>query len=420
MRRLPLVLCIVAVPIAGAAFLLFSGASASAPQTPAAPPAPAVTVAPVEARRLAEHSEFTGRIEAIDDVEIRPRVSGYLDAVHFAAGQLVHKGDVLFTIDPRWNKAALESAEAHVQDMRVRLENAEREAKRASELLKSKAVSAEEAESRSARLAEARAAAQAADAADDTAKLDLEYTTVRAPVDGRIGRALVTPGNFVSGVPAAGTVLTTIVSIDPMYVYADVDEVSLLELKRLMTEHALPVDDHGRVLIEVGLSDEKGYPHAGAIESLDNRLDEGTGSIVLRAIVPNPDQKLVPGLFARVRLPSSAEKPTPLVPERAVGTDQSQKFVLVLGADDVVQYRAVELGPEIDGQLRIVRAGLEPGEKIVVNGLQRVRPGVKVSPHGEEPSANAKPDATGVHREASGSESSAKHGESTTDAKNPR
>ena len=428
MRRLPLVLCILALPAAGLAFLLFSGASTSAPQAPAAPPAPAVTVAPVEEMRIAEHSEFTGRIEAIDDVEIRPRVSGYLDAVQFSAGQIVHKNDVLFTIDPRWNKAALESAQAHVQDMRVRLENAEREAKRAGELLKSKAVSAEEAESRTARLAEARAAAQAADAAYDTAKLDLEYTTVRAPIDGRIGRALVTPGNFVSGVPAAGTVLTTIVSIDPMYVYADVDEESLLALKRLMAENALPVDDQGRVRVEVGLSDETGFPHAGAIESLDNRLDAGTGSIVLRAIVPNADQKLVPGLFARVCVPSSTEKMTPLVPERAIGTDQSQKFVLVLGADDVAQYRAVELGPEIDGQRRIVRAGLRAGEKIVINGLQRVRPGMKVAPHAEEQrsSANGGSGASSSAEGGSGTGSSAKESsrakpeENNTDASSPR
>jgi RND family efflux transporter MFP subunit len=163
-----------------------------------------------------------------------------------------------------------------------------------------------------------------------------------------------------------------------VYVYADVDEGSLLVLERLMREHALPLDDQGRVVVEVGLSDEEGYPHAGAIESLGNRLDTGTGTIFLRAIVPNADQTLVPGLFARVRVPSSSIKKTPLVPEQAVGTDQSQKFVLVLGSDSTVQYRAVKLGPAIDG-LRMVREGVHAGEEIVVNGLQRVRPGAKVT-----------------------------------------
>jgi RND family efflux transporter MFP subunit len=188
----------------------------------------------------------------------------------------------------------------------------------------------------------------------------------------------VTPGNFVSGVPAANTVLTTIVSVDPVYVYADVDESSMLLLKRLMRDDALPLDEQGRVQVEVGLSDEEGYPHAGAIESLGNRIDAGTGTIPLRAIVPNADGTLVPGLFARVRVPSSSVRKTPLVPEQAVGTDQSQKFVLVLGPDSTVQYRAVKLGPAIDG-LRMVRDGLRAGEEIVVNGLQRVRPGAKVA-----------------------------------------
>jgi multidrug efflux system membrane fusion protein len=410
MKRLPIVLSVVVLLAAGVCFALFSGAS-SAKTAPAAPPPPAVTVAPVEERELAEHSDFTGRVEAIDDVELRARVSGHLQEVFFTAGQIVHKGDLLFRIDPRWHQAALASAEAQVAETRVRLDNAEREAKRAGELLKSKAISAEESDSRNARLAEARAASQAAEAARDTAKLDLEFTDVRAPVDGRIGRALVTPGNFVSGIPAANTVLTTIVSIDPVYVYADVDEISLLNLKRLMASNALPLDEHGRVKVEVGLSDEAGFPHEGAIESLGNRLDEGTGSILLRAVVPNPDQKLVPGLFARIRVPSSVHKPTPLVPERAIGTDQSQKFVLVLGPDDTVQYRAVKLGPAIEGR-RVVREGLQGGEEIVVNGLQRVRPGSKVSPHRE-----AKPSANG---EANSSASDAETKVSSSSSSSPR
>lgn len=357
-----------------------SGASAA----PASPPAPAVTVARVEERDLSEYSEFTGRVAAIDDVELRARVSGHLDRVHFQAGEIVHKGDVLFTIDPRWHEAAASAARAALAQASVHLENAERESKRARELLKSQAISAEEAESRNARLADASARKMAAEAALRAAELDLEFTQVRAPIDGRVGRALVTRGNFVSGIPAANTVLTTIVSVDPVYVQADVDEASLLTLRGLMNARALEVDEQGRVRVEIGLSDETGFPHKGSVESLENHLDPGTGSIVLRAIVPNPDLKLVPGLFARVRVPSSRSRTTPLVPERAIGTDQSQKFVLVLGPDATVQYRAIKLGPAVDS-MRIVREGLSGGEEIVINGLQRVRPGMKVAAEHEAP-----------------------------------
>jgi RND family efflux transporter MFP subunit len=379
MKLLPVSIIVVVLGLAALPFV-FAGNEMKA--EPPAPPAPSVTVARVVEREISEYSEFTGRIEAVDDVEVRARVSGHLEAVHFQSGQLVKKGDVLFTIDPRWHKAALDASEAAVAEARVRLDNAEREAKRATELRESQAISAEEAETRTSRLAEAKAGVLAAQAARETSALDLEFTTVRAPVDGRVGRALVTPGNFVSGVPAANTVLTTIVSVDPVYVYADVDEGSLLVLDRLMSQHALPLDEKGRVRVEVGLSDEDGYPHAGLIESLGNRLDAGTGTILLRAIVSNPDGTLVPGLFARVRVPSSSVRKTPLVPEVAIGTDQSQKFVLVLGDDSTVQYRAVKLGPALDGQ-RMVRDGLHAGEEIVVNGLQRVRPGSKVTPERE-------------------------------------
>ncbi len=348
-------------------------------KAPAGPPPPTVTVAAVEQRDLAETTEFTGRIEPLDHVEIRPRVSGHVDAVHFQSGELVERGALLFTIDPRWYQATLASTDAAVDEARVRSENADKEAERAAKLLGSRAISAEESESRAARQAEGRAALAMAEAARDLARLDVEFTRVVAPVAGRVSRALVTPGNFVSGVPSTNTLLTTIVSVDPVYVNVDVDENSLLRLQRLMRANELPHDADGRVQVEVGLADEVGFPRTGVVESLGNRLDAGTGSILMRVLVPNPDGMLLPGLFARVRMPTTAKQPTVLVNQRAIGTDQSRKFVYVVGEDNVAQYRPITVGPVVQG-LRVVRSGLSGGERIIVNGLQRVRPGAPVTP----------------------------------------
>jgi multidrug efflux system membrane fusion protein len=378
-----LTLLILAAGGVPASFLLGCAPAAEAGEHPSAPPPPTVTVAPVEVRNIAETTEFTGRLGALDDVEIRPRVSGYLDQVHFQSGQLVKRGDPLFTIDARYYEATLSATEADVVQAQVRLQNADKEAERATQLLEARAISAEESESRTARQAEARAALLSAEAARDTAKLDIEYAAIVAPVDGRVGRALITPGNFVSGVPGGNTLLTTIVSVDPMYVYIDVDENSLLGLQKLMRENALPHDEKGRVKVEIGLADEDGYSRAGVVESLGNSLDPGTGSILMRILVPNPDGMLLPGLFARVRVPTTPKRETILVNPRAIGTDQSQKFVYVVGEDSTAQRRTIDIGPLLDG-LRIVRSGLKPGDRIIVNGLQRVRPGSPVTPETEK------------------------------------
>lgn len=362
----------------------------------AGPPAPKITVAPVEEKVVTEYQELTGHVDAVETVELRARVSGHIDAVQFQAGQLVQKNDLLFRIDPRWYRAQFDLATAQADQARAHAEIAEREAKRAAELLAASAISNEEAESRRSRAVEAKAALATAEAALATARLDLEHTEVRAPIAGRISRALVTPGNLVSGSPGNATLLTTIVSVGDAYVYADLDEAAALRFNRLLRENRIALDQ-GRVPVEMQLDDETGYPRRGYIESLDNRLNPSTGSLVLRMVFSNGDQALTPGLFARVRLPISAPRPTLLISERAVGTDQSQKFVLAIGENNTVVYRPVKLGSVVEGK-RIVRDGLRPGDQIVVNGLQRIRPGMTVSPEiaQTEPTSEAKPTSVSV------------------------
>jgi len=370
------------VPTISIAGLLFVAAGCSRGAAQQQPPPPNVTVAPVESREIVEWNEFTGRVEPVETVEVRPRVSGYIHRVRFQSGQLVKKGDVLFEIDPRWHQATFDQRQAELGQARVRLENAKREADRTAQLLVNKAISVEESDARQSRFEEAKSVLLAAQAALDTARLDLEYTQVHSPIDGRASRALLTEGNYVNGVAGGASLLTTIVSVDPVYVYADIDENSLLKFNALSQAKKLETDGDGRIPVELQLADEQGFEHRGYIESFDNRLDANTGSILLRAIFPNPDGRVVPGLFARIRVPLSERHPALLVEERAVGTDQSQKFVLTLTKTNTVAYRQVQLGPELDGK-RIVRAGLEGNEQVVVNGLQRVRPGMPVAPTAE-------------------------------------
>lgn len=347
---------------------------------PAAMPVPTVTVAAVQQEELVEWSEFTGRTEAVEYVEVRPRVSGHIREVRFESGQTVKKGDVLFVIDPRWHEAAFNQRKAELAQAQARLENAEREAGRMEQLLATRAIAKEEAEGREARFAEAKAGLLAAEAALQAAELDLEYTQVRAPIDGRVSRELVTAGNYVSGMAGAATLLTTIVSVDPIYVYADVDENSLLRFQALQREGKISTNGAGEIPVELQLGDESGFPQKGYVESLDNRLDPRTGSILLRAVFPNPDGRLVPGLFARIRVPTSEKYAAVLVDEQAIATDQARKFVMTLNATNGVEYRPVELGPSVRGR-RIVRSGLAAGEKVVVNAvMQRVRPGMVVEP----------------------------------------
>jgi len=379
-RKLFLRLSLTGAALSAMAVLYSSFGHGGVQPRPAQPPS--VTVAAVEQREIVEWDEFTGRTEPVESVEVRPRVSGYIEKVHFQSGQLVKKGDVLFGIDPRWHQAEFDRRQAEAERAKVQLENARREADRTTQLLANKAISLEEGDARIARFHEAKAALLAAEAARDSVKLDLEYTRVRAPIDGRVSRALLTEGNYVSGVSGTTTLLTTIVSVDPVYVHADIDEDTLLKFNALARAKKLETNGDGKIPVELQLADEKDFPHQGHIESFDNRLDPNTGSILLRAVFPNSDGRIVPGLFARIRVPLSERHQALLVAERAIGTDQAQKYVLTLTPTNTVAYQSVELGPVVEGK-RIVRSGLEPGQQIVVNGLQRVRPGMPVTPQEE-------------------------------------
>ena len=342
--------------------VLLNGCGRSAAQQQMPPPQ--VTVAAVEQKDIVEWSEFTGRVEPVESVDVRPRVSGYIQEIRFQSGQFVNKGDVLFVIDPRWNKAVFDQRQAEFDE-------AKREADRTADLLANKAISVEEGDARKARYEEAKALL-------DSARLDLQYTEVRAPISGRVSRALLTDGNYVSGDAGSASLLTTVVSVNPVYVYADVDEDAYLKFDALIRAKKLGNDDGGQIPVEMELASESNFPHAGKIESFDNHLNSDMGSILLRAVFTNDDGSLVPGLFARIRIPLSDRHPAMLVDERAIGTDQSQKFVLVLTPTNTVAYQPVQLGPLVEGQ-RIVRSGLQPGDQIVVNGLERVRPGMPVS-----------------------------------------
>jgi multidrug efflux system membrane fusion protein len=353
--------------------LSITGCGGKAPAAQGPPP-PVVTVAPVQEQEVTEWDEFTGRTDAVESVEIRPRVSGQIEQVCFQSGQLVKQGDVLFVIDRRPYKANLDQRQAEYVQAQARLANSERDATRSKRLLTSKTISSEEADATDSQFQEAKAAVLAAKAIVDSAQLDYEFTEVRAPISGRVSRALLTTGNYVSGTAGAASLLTTIVSVDPVYVYADVDENSILKFNALASTRG-----NGKVPVELELADEDGFPHKGVIESFDNRIDANTGTILLRAVFPNTDGRIVPGLFARIRMSAGGRQNAILVDESAIGTDQAQKFVLTLGDKNTAEYRQVKLGPVIDGK-RIVRSGLKAGEKIIVNGQMHARPGMPVTP----------------------------------------
>lgn len=349
------------------------GACGQAPEaTEAAMPAPAVSVAEVIEQQVTEWDELTGRLEAPESVEIRPRVSGFIDKVAFEEGALVKKGDLLFQIDPRPFEAQVKRLQAELQQARATEKRTASEAQRGERLRANNAISAELADARVSTASEAKSAVAAIQAQLDAAKLDLSFTRVTAPIDGRAGRALITAGNLVN---AGEALLTTLVSTEKVYAYFEADERTYLKYRELARD-----GERGEATpVYLGLSDEDGHPHLGYMDFIDNQVDPRTGTIRGRAVFDNRDGLYTPGLYARLRLVGSATYEAVLIKDVAVGTDLGKKFVLVLGDDGKVSYRSVELGPKLEG-LRIVRSGLEQGETIVVNGLQRVRPGATVEP----------------------------------------
>jgi multidrug efflux system membrane fusion protein len=340
--------------------------AASAAKTP---PAAQVTVAEVIHRPLRDWSEFTGRLEAVQSVEIRPRVSGYIDRIGFEEGVRVKKGQILFRIDPRPFRAEADRQLAARTRALSELDLAKANHARAQRLIGENAISREEFERLSSADAVAASDLAAANAALSAAKLNLEFTEVRAPIDGRVSRALITQGNLVS----SDSLLTTIVSDDPVYASFDADEQTFLRYSRNAANRTAGEDP-----VYMGLTDEKDFPHRGRLNFVDNQVDRKTGTIRTRAVFANPDGIYTPGLFVRIRLVGRDTRDAVLIDDRAVGTDLGKKFVFVLKKDSTVDYRGVTLGPDVDG-LRVVDSGLGAGEVIVINGLQRVRPGVSVS-----------------------------------------
>ncbi|NYS29221.1 efflux RND transporter periplasmic adaptor subunit [Pantoea sp. WMus005] len=340
----------------------------------APPPPPEVSAAPVLIKPVSQWDNFNGRVEAVQSVQLRPRVSGYIDSVNYREGDEVKKGQVLFTIDDRSYRAALEQAKAELARARSQASLARSESGRSEKLIGTQAISREAWEQRRSAASQAQADVLAAEAAVDMAQLNLDFTRVTAPIDGRASRAQITTGNLVTAGDSA-SVLTTLVSQQQMYVYFDVDENTFLNYQAMARQgqqrHALPV--------EIALVGEQGFPHQGKIDFMDNQLTASTGTIRMRALLDNQQRQFTPGLFARVRLPGSAQFEAVLIDDKAVLTDQDRKYVYVVDGEGKAQRRDIQPGAMIDG-LRIVKSGLKSGDRVIIAGLQKVfMPGMPVT-----------------------------------------
>ncbi len=349
---------------------------------PAGPPQatiPDVTVAKPIARRLTDWDEFTGRLTSREKVEVRARVSGYLTVVSLKEGTEVKAGDLLFTIDPRPYEAIVQRAEAVLAQAKTNAELANIEAKNATTLRQGQVISTEESERRLKSAAGEQAAVRAAEAMVSSAKLDLEFTQIRAPISGRISDARVTEGNLVTGGTKDATLLTTIVALDPIYCDIEVDERSALKYREMHKSGERESALFGLIPAEMALVNQVGWPHQGQIDFVDNQINPATGTIRARAVFPNKDRLMSPGFFAKVRIPGSGEYDGLLIRDAAVGDDQGSSYVWVLDAEDKAVYRPITLGPLLDG-LRVVRGGLKADDRVIILGLMSVRNGNKVKP----------------------------------------
>jgi RND family efflux transporter MFP subunit len=377
-------------------FCLGIGGCRPEPPPMTAMPPPAVTISQPVERAVIDYDEYTGRTAAVKEVEVRARVSGYLIKQNFKEGSDVQKGDLLFLIDPRPFQTVLDAAIGQVAQWEAKRARAEADVARNQRLLPKGAASQKDLDNAVADLGEARAAIQSGQAAVQRAALDLEFTKVTAPISGRISRTFITEGNLVN---ADATVLTTIVSLQPMYAYFDVDERSMLRYQQLARAANHQNSRATRLPVSLTLADEEGSPQPGILDFVDNRVDSTTGTIRMRGVFQNTNRILTPGLFVRLRVPGSDTYPALLVADRAISTDQGQKHVWVVNEQNVVEYRLVSIGAIQNDGLRVVKTGLKSGEWLVVNGLQRVRPGVTVVPQrGAMPTleADARTDASAV------------------------
>jgi len=346
-----------------------------------APPPPQVTVAKPLVKELREWRDFTGQFAAPDAVEIRARVSGYLESVNFTDGQLVKQGDLLFVIEPKPFEIALENAKAQLAQAEAQLQLAEAQLERTAQLRKNDYASQETYDERVAQVNVAKATRDSASADVDQANLNLAYTRVMAPVSGRVGQHEVSIGNLVmGGVSGTTTLLTTIVSLDPIWLEFNVSEGDGMAYKRLVQKGEIESARNNKVEVQGQLMDEKTWPLKGTIDFVDNQYDRTSGTIRVRATFPNPNLFITPGQFGRVRVPMSQEKPTMLVPDAAVVTDQSVKMLFTVAEDGTVVPKPVELGSLADDNLRIIKSGITPDDRVIINGLLRARPGQKVTP----------------------------------------
>jgi RND family efflux transporter MFP subunit len=360
------------------ACLAVAGCAQSPPEGGPMPP-PAVTVSRPVQREVTDHGNFTGRTAAVESVKVRARVWGYLHKINFTEGALVSKDDVLFEIDPTTYQTAVDQAKARLALAEAQLAQSTTEADRNAALRTRGGVSQEDLERAMTARSTAAASVDSARADLKRAQIDLEFTKVRSPISGVVSRALVTVGNLVQSGEMGGTVLTTVVSVDPMYAYFDVDDLTYKQVKDLVPAGRYKPAPEALPPVELGLAGEKGYPHRGVIDFVDNQVDPGTGTLRVRGVFRNTDGGLTPGLFARVRVPLGKAHPALLVSDRAVDTDQGRKVMYVVNSENVAEKRDVSLG-KLHGGLREIESGVRPGERVIVDGLQRVRDGAPVEP----------------------------------------